>query len=73
MSSHKLLILDLVLLRTSINFGYKLHVLCGLSGVALSYDLSKANVVDLNYMKDVKPAYHDCYIYGNKGYIGTDV
>ena len=34
-------------------FGYKLHALCGLSGVIHSYDLSKASVHDINYLKDV--------------------
>ena len=38
-------------------FGYKLHAVCGLSGVIHSYDLSKASVHDLNYMKDVKLEY----------------
>ena len=47
-----------------------LHAVCGLSGVIHSYDLSKASVHDLNYMKDVKLEYHDCSIYGDKGYIG---
>ena len=54
-------------------FGYKLHALCGLSGVIHSYDLSKASVYDPDYMKDVKLDYHDCCIYGDKGYIGKDV
>jgi hypothetical protein len=54
-------------------FGYKLHAVCGVSGVIHSYDLSKASVHDLNYMKDVKQTYHDCNIYGDKGYIGADV
>ena len=54
-------------------FGYKLHALCGLSGVIHSYDLSKASVYDPDYMKDVKLEYHDCSIYGDKGYIGKDV
>ena len=35
-------------------FGYKLHALCGLSGVIHSYDLSKASVHDINYLKDIK-------------------
>ena len=30
-------------------------------------------VADLHYMKDVKHTYHDCSIYGDKGYIGADV
>lgn len=54
-------------------YGYKLHAICGLSGVIHSYDLSKASVHDLHYMKDVKWQYHDCSIYGDKGYIGADV
>ena len=54
-------------------FGYKLYAICGMSGVIHSYDFSKASVHDLNYMKDVKFAYHDGSIYGDKGYIGADV
>ena len=50
-------------------FGYKLHALCGLSGVIHSYDLSKASVHDINYLKDIKPLYHDCSIFGDRGYI----
>ncbi len=62
-----------VLRRTLFYFGYKLHALCGLSGVIHSYDLSKASVADLHYMKDLRHTYHDCSIYGDKGYIGADV
>lgn len=54
-------------------FGYKLHALCGLSGVIHSYDLSKASVVDLHYTNDLILTYHDCNIYGDKGYIGADI
>ena len=54
-------------------FGYKLHALCGLTGVIHSYDQSKASVADLKYMKDVKLTYHDCSIYGDEGYIGADI
>ena len=54
-------------------FGYKLHALCGLSGVIHSYDLSKASVVNLHYTKDLTLTYHDCNIYGDKGYIGADI
>ena len=54
-------------------FGYKLHALCGLSGVIHSYDLSKASVHDINYLKDIKPLYHNCSILGDKGYIGAEV
>ena len=54
-------------------FGYKLHALCGLSGVIHSYDLSKASVHDINYLKDVKSMYSNCSIFGDKGYIGAEV
>ncbi len=47
--------------------------MCGLSGVIHSYDQSKASVYDPYYMKDVKQEYHDCCIYGDKGYVGIDV
>lgn len=54
-------------------FGYKLHAICGLSGVIHSYDLSKASVHDINYLKDIKPMYHDCSLIGDKGYINAEV
>jgi hypothetical protein len=43
-------------------FGYKLHALCGLSGVIHSYDLSKASVHDTNYLKDVKQGFYNIKI-----------
>ncbi len=54
-------------------FGYKLHELCGLSGVVHSYDLSKASVHDIHYLKDIKSTYHDCSIFGDKAYISADI
>ena len=35
-------------------YGYKLHALCGLSGVIHAYDLTKAGVHDMKYLQDVK-------------------
>lgn len=54
-------------------FGYKLHALTGLNGVVHSYDLSKESVHDLHYLNDIKPLYHDCSIFGDKGYISESV
>lgn len=54
-------------------FGYKLHALCGLSGVIHSYDISKASVHDITYLKDIKPLYHDCSIFGDRAYIGAEI
>lgn len=54
-------------------FGYKLHAVCGLSGVMHSYDMTPANVHDINYMKDVKFEFHDCSIFGDRAYISAEL
>lgn len=54
-------------------YGYKLHALCGISGVIHSYDMTAANVHDLQYLKDVHWEYHDCMILGDKGYLSAPV
>ena len=33
-------------------FGYKLHAVCGVSGVIHSYDMAKASVHDIKYLND---------------------
>ena len=38
-------------------YGYKLHAICGLSGVIHSFDLTKASVHDINYLKNIKYEY----------------
>ena len=54
-------------------YGYKLHGLIGISGVFHSYDITAANVHDINYLDDVMLEYHDCGFIGDKGYIGAEV
>lgn len=54
-------------------YGYKLHAVRGLNGVIHSFDLTKANVHDIHYLQDVKYEYQDCSLFGDKGYIGTEV
>lgn len=54
-------------------YGYKLHAICGISGVIHSYDLTAANVHDIHYLDDAKWEYHDCYMLGDKGYLSADV
>ena len=54
-------------------YGYKLHALCGISGVIHSYDMTAANVHDLHYLKDVKWEYHDCMIMGDKWYLSAPI
>ena len=50
-------------------FGYKLHGICTFDGVFTSIDLTKANVHDVNYLKDVKVSLSDCTLLADKGYI----
>ena len=54
-------------------YGYKLHALCGVSGVIHSYNLTAANVHDLHYLKDIRWEYHDCTILGDKGYLSAPI
>ena len=54
-------------------YGYKLHALCGITGVIHSYDMTAANVHDIRYLKNVKWEYHDCTILGDKGYLSASV
>ena len=54
-------------------FGYKLHALCGLTGVIHSYDLSKAAVDDRCWVQDLKFEYQQCTIIGDKGYLSAAI
>ena len=47
--------------------------MCGVTGVIHSYNMTAANVHDLQYLKDVKWEYHDCAILGDKGYLSAPV
>ena len=54
-------------------FGYKLHAVCGLSGVMHSYDMTPANVHDINYIRDVKFEFYDCSVFGDRAYISAEL
>ena len=54
-------------------YGYKLHAVCGISGVIHSFDMTPANVHDLNYLKDVQWEYHDCTMLGDKAYLSAEI
>ena len=54
-------------------YGYKLHALCGTSGVIHSFDMTAANIHDLHYLEDVRWEYHDCVILGDKGYLSASM
>lgn len=54
-------------------YGYKLHAVCGISGIIHSYDMTAASVHDIRYLEDVKWEYHDCLMLGDKGYLSVQV
>lgn len=54
-------------------YGYKLHAICGISGVIHSYDMTAANVHDIHYLDDAKWVYHDCMMLGDKGYLSASI
>ncbi len=53
-------------------YGYKIHAVCSLDGVFKSFDISKASVHDIHYLKDIKNQFNDCVVLGDKGYLGAD-
>ncbi len=53
-------------------YGYKIHAVCSVEGVFKSFDISKASVHDIHYLKDIKEQFNDCVILGDKGYLSAD-
>lgn len=53
-------------------YGYKLHAVTSINGVFKSFDISKASIHDINYLKDIKMQLNNCVIIGDKGYLSTD-
>lgn len=54
-------------------YGYKLHTVCRLNGVIYSFNLIKASVHDIHYLKDVKVEYCKSTFIGDKGYLSASV
>lgn len=54
-------------------YGYKFHGVCSISGVFTCFDLTKANVHDIHYLKDVKHQLSDCMVIGDKAYLSKEM
>lgn len=52
-------------------YGFNLHAVCGLNGGIPSFDLTRASVHDLHFLKDVEAGYAHCTLLGNKGHISA--
>jgi len=54
-------------------FGYKLHSLCGISGVFKKVDLSKASIADIHYLQDIREDIAKSILLGDKAYLSADI
>lgn len=54
-------------------YGYKLHGVCSVSGVFHSLEITKAEVHDINFLKNIKQQMSDCVILGDRGYLSESI
>ena len=54
-------------------FGYKLHGLCGVSGVFKKIDLSKASIADIHYLQDIREDISHAILLGDKAYLSSEI
>ena len=52
-------------------FGYKLHGITSLNGVITDFELTKANVADIHYLKEIKYRYPKCVLLGDRAYLSN--
>ena len=53
-------------------YGYKLHAVCNIDGVFSDFEITKASVHDIHYLKNIKLNHCNCSILGDKGYLSVD-
>jgi hypothetical protein len=58
--------------QTNVFFGYNLYLVCGENSIIHAFDFIPASVCGVNYLEDVKYAFKNCGLLGDKGYIGAD-
>ena len=54
-------------------YGYKLHGVCSVSGVFHSLDITKAEVHDVQFLKNIKQQMSDCVLLGDRGYLSDSI
>ena len=59
--------------QKSFYYGYKLHGLCTINGVFVSFDMTKASVHDIHYLKDVKEQIKNSFLLGDKAYLSEEI
>ncbi len=54
-------------------YGYKLHGVCSVTGVFHSLDITKAEVHDVHFLKNIKQQMSDCVVLGDRGYLSETI
>lgn len=54
-------------------YGYKLHGVCSINGIFHSLDITKAEVHDVHFLKNIKQQMSDCMILGDRGYLSETI
>lgn len=54
-------------------YGYKLHGVCSINGVFHSLEITKAEVHDINFLKNIKEQMSDCVLLGDRGYLSETI
>ena len=54
-------------------YGYKLHGVCSLAGVFHFLGITKAEVHDINFLKNIKQQMSDCVLLGDRGYLSVSI
>jgi len=54
-------------------YGYKLHGVCSINGIFHSLDITKAEVHDVNFLKNIKQQMSDCVLLGDRGYLSESI
>ena len=54
-------------------YGYKLHGVCSINGIFHSLDITKAEVHDVHFLKNIKKQMSDCVLLGDRGYLSQSM
>ncbi len=54
-------------------YGYKLHGICSVTGVFHSLDITKDEVHDIHFLKNIKQQVADCVVLGDRGYVSETI
>ena len=54
-------------------YGYKLHGVCSINGIFHSLDITKAEVHDIHFLKNINGQMADCVLLGDRGYLSESI